>query len=169
MPPGRVIGQMNRLTEYQRNIIRYHFENGRSADEIVGDRLLKRTDGTPILKCTVQKWINRFEQTGGMETKKRSGRKRILNEKKERRLIDYIKANNKMVYSGVKKKTGFSGHLRSLNRYAQRNNISMNSFDLIRSPTVTHSIRVKCQILMQLFQSFRFRFVFRLPFGHSIV
>lgn len=72
-----------------------------------------------------------------------------------------------MVYSSVKNKTGFSGHRRSLNRYPQRNIISMNLFDLIRSPTVTHchsSLNVKFWC-----NCFRFRLCICLPFGNPYV
>ena len=108
----------------QKDVIRYLVENGKSVEEIMADRQLNRSDGSAILKTTVTKWKKRFENEGHMNTKKRSGRPRILDSTEEQHLISYVKKNNKMVYSDVKLKTKFKGHRRSVNRYALRNNIS---------------------------------------------
>lgn len=127
MPPkGMVITQVNRLTDYQKSVIQYLVSNGVTINEILKDEALKRSDGSPILKKTVQFWIRRFDSDGHMNSKKSSGRPRLLKKpEKEKELIDYIKNHNKMIYREVKIKTKFKGHVRTLNHYALRNKISM--------------------------------------------
>lgn len=143
---GRAVSQMNRLTDYQKSIIRYLLETGKSVEEIRKESRLKRLDGAPIRKDTVERWKKRLASAGQMETKKRPGRPRLLGEKAEERLIKYIKKHNTMVYSEVKSKIKdgkdgkegvFEGSTRTVNRYAARNGISKST---IQSFAVHHLI-----------------------------
>lgn len=125
---NRVISQVTRLTEYQKNVIEYLVKTGKTVDQIVSDDQLRRSDGSRILKKTVSFWVRRLRTDGKMVAKRRSGRPKILKEKKQvEKLIDYVKTHKKMAYSEVKSHTEFDGHRRSLNRYCLNNNISMRS------------------------------------------
>ena len=123
---SRVITQVNRLTEYQKNIIKYLIKSGRTVEEIRSDDQLRRIDGTPILKKTVQMWKKRFENEGHMEIRKSTGRPKMLNDDQEKELIDFVKKNGEMDYGEVKRKTQFKGHRRTLNHYTLRHNLGMH-------------------------------------------
>lgn len=120
---GRVITQTNRLTDYQKNVIEYLIKSGKTLDQVVSDPELKRSDGSAILKKTVLMWKQRFESEGNMKVRDRSGRKRLLDGNQEKELVNYIKRHNKLFYRELMPNTNFEGSCRSLNRYANRNNI----------------------------------------------
>lgn len=114
--------QFNLLTDFQKSIIKYLADKGKSADEIREDDSLKRSDGSKILKRTVQTWMKRTIN------KPKSGRKRILNKQQEENLVNYIQKNGKMTYGHMVSKTAFPATQRTFNNYALRNGFSNNNF-----------------------------------------
>lgn len=113
------------ITEKQKNLIEFLYtENGLSAEEIRNHHRLRREDGSKILKKTVIYWLERFKKTGEMNTMKRSGRPRVFDEEKEKKLIEYISTNSKKNYQMVKRTEGLMCTRRTINNYALRNGIS---------------------------------------------
>jgi transposase len=116
--------QYNKLSVEQKGIIKFLNLKGLTAEQICKEEQLKRNDGSPILKETVNYWIKRINDTGNVNEKPKSGRRRILNAQQESKLIDFIQKNNDMDYKTIKAKTNFRGSTRSINNYALRKKIS---------------------------------------------
>ena len=116
------------ITQKQKFLIEFlHTENGLNAEEIRNHDLLRREDGSRILKKTVIYWLDRFKKTGEMNTMKRSGRPRVFDEEKEKNLIEYISTNSKKNYQIVKRTQSLMCTRRTINNYALRNGISKSS------------------------------------------
>lgn len=112
------------LTDYQKHLIVFlHDELHMDIDEIREHDKLRTEDGKRILKKTICYWVNRFRETGDLKVKHRSGRPRLLNENKEKRLIKFIENNCSKDYSVVKDKLKLKMSRRTVNNYALRNQI----------------------------------------------
>ena len=112
------------LSEYQRGIIKFLHRKGKSPKEIAEEEDRRREDGTPINVRTVRYWIQRVESTGQVAVKKRTGRPKALTAEQERKLIDYIKKNEKASYSKAKRKRRLTWVTRkTVNNYALRHKI----------------------------------------------
>lgn len=115
----------NKVTEHQKSVIKFLASKGMSPDEIAKEDELCRKDGSKIDVRTVQRWLTRQQQTDQMKEVKKSGRKRKLNGREEQNLVNYIKKHTKLVYRRVRSKCKLLDRcsVRTVNRYAQRNNI----------------------------------------------
>lgn len=112
------------LTDVQKGVILSGFKKKLSPEQLINDAVLKRSDGSKILKQTVEYWYKRIRETGTIEIKKRSGRPRKLNEEKEKKLCDFVLKNNRLSYREVKIKTNAPCSIRTVNDYCLKNKIS---------------------------------------------
>ena len=130
------------LTEYQRSVIRFLHASGRSAKEITAEEDLRRANGDLISIKVVKYWTKRFDSTGDVKTKPRSGRPKVLSARKESSLINYIHSHNKMVYNEVRrKKRLWKVTRRTINNYALRNKI--RSFRAVKKPPLSGPNRLE--------------------------
>lgn len=127
------------LTEYQRSIIQFLHRKGRSPAEIAEEPDLQRQNGTKINVQTVKFWIKRYEEVGNVKVLPRSGRPKVLKEKKkEDELLNYIRSHPRIKYREVRRrkklwKIGIS--TRTLNNIALRAGI--NAYRAVRKPPLS--------------------------------
>lgn len=119
------------LTPHQKLTIQVHHESGKSPEQIQILEVLQREDGSPIRLDIVKKWIKRFEDTGSMDTKVRSGRPRKINKQQENYVIDLIKKDDEMTYpviaNKLEQKFNIICNPRTVNNYAINNGYSESS------------------------------------------
>ena len=155
-----MINRREKLSTYQRwMIIILHNELGVNADTLRHHPTLLRSNETPRSKKQIQLVIERFKETGSINERVRSGRKRLLDEKNERSLIRYIKRHRMMFYRSIlhRRKYNFNITRRTINRYALRNKISESSLHV-------HLCSEHFKMFIRLFRIKKtsFQFIFRL-------
>ena len=119
----------NRLSEEQRYWICFlHSENNLKPEEIRRHEKLLKPDGKLHEIKTIKLWLNRYEQTGSVKPKPKTGRPKLLNLEQEENLVDFIKSHGKLRYPEVKSALKSDLKRRTINNYALRNKISKCSF-----------------------------------------
>lgn len=117
----------SKLDEYQRwMIVILNSEMGVTPDVLRYHPKLLKADGQPLPKKQIQTVIERYQGTGSVNERKRSGRPRILSKRQEYQLIHYVKSHRKMSYRNVLYRKKYQMHRRTLNDYTLRNKISKN-------------------------------------------
>jgi transposase len=97
-------------------------------DEIRNHQSLKKSDGNLHRRDTIKYWIERIDKNGDIETIKKTGRPRLLDDEKTKVVIDTIKkkTNRKKRYPKIQRmliQKNIEIKRRTLNNYAIRNNI----------------------------------------------
>lgn len=96
-----------------------------SAKEIRDHPSMERPDGSKHRLDTIQRWISRFEQTGSMDAKPKTGRPPKMSQTESRDLIQKTLRNPKKRYPEIKRlspdaiRLGLS--VRTINRIANKN------------------------------------------------
>lgn len=121
-----------KLSDYQRwMIVVLYKECGVDTDKLRYHPKLLRSDGRPRPKAQIQLIIDRFEETGEVKDRKRTGRRRILKKRQEAKLTQCVLRNRKKFYHAILAKWIKKGYRsmtrRSLNNYALRNKISRSN------------------------------------------
>lgn len=116
------------VTEEQKSFIKFmHLYQQKSAKEIRDHRSMVRPDGTKHRLDTIQRWISRFEETGSMDAKPRTGRRPKMSPTESSDLINKILSNPKERYPAIKRLSPDAIRLdvsvRTINRISNKNGI----------------------------------------------
>ena len=113
------------LTKEQRLFIKFlHQEDGLSPERIREHQKLLKPDGSPYQLKVIKFWINRIDESDGVEYKRKTGRPRKLTQEQEDELIKFIEDNGRLTYRKVKYKKQLPIKTRTVNDYALRHKIS---------------------------------------------
>lgn len=77
---------------------------------------------------TVKRWIDRYEQTGGLDRKKGSGRKRLLKEGEVLKLEKKLKENGELSYKNLRDSMKLKASRRTLNDYGIKLGFSKHQY-----------------------------------------
>ena len=97
-----------------------HVHQAFTAEQIRDHSSMRKPDGFKHRLDVIKRWINRFDATGTMETKPKTGRppKVLSNEAHE--LINLIKQQPKKRYPEVKRMSRLGVSVRTVNRIANK-------------------------------------------------
>lgn len=116
------------VPDEQKSFIKFmHLYLQMSAKEIRDHRSMLRPDGTKHRLDTIQRWISRFEETGSMDAKPRTGRPPKMSPTASSDLINKVLSNPKERYPAIKRLSPDAIRLdvsvRTINRMANKNGI----------------------------------------------
>lgn len=112
------------LSEYQRNIILFNIQQNNSIEYIQNLEQLKSKNGKKIRRDKLMYWIDRINQTGSCEPKKKKGRPSVISINKRNKILSAIKEDDEITYPELVRKFKLNCSPKTVNNLALKNGIS---------------------------------------------